>query len=255
MYQIVAYIKFFFRSIKFHGVHSPFVFNLVTQCFKDKTTYPEYKILNDFNKKLRKDNNTILVKDFGTGSRIFHSNHRKVSAIAKHAGISKKRQHMLFRLSKYLQFENTLELGTSLGKATLALALNTNNHIVSIEGCTATALIAVENLKQVGCKNIKIRNSTFDDALKTPLDFSPDCVYIDGNHNKKDTLNYFEKLLPQIHNDTVLIFDDIYWSKEMTQAWKKIAQHHRVTVSIDTFFWGLVFFRKEQEKQEFTIRV
>lgn len=255
MYQIVSFIKFFFRSIKLHGVHSPFVFQLDTKCFKDKTNYPEYKQLETYNNILSENKKTITVTDFGQGSRIFKNNTRKIADIAKHAGISKKRQRLLFRMANYLQFKNTLELGTSLGKATVALAINKQNQVTTIEGCQNTAVVAKSTLKEIGITDVSILNDTFEKVLNEPLSFIPDCIYIDGNHNKEDTLNYFHKLLHQVHNDTVLIFDDIYWSKDMTKAWKEIADHPKVTVSIDTFYWGLIFFRKEQEKQSFTIWV
>ncbi len=255
MYQIVSFIKFFFRSIKLHGVHSPFVFQLETKCFKDKTNYPEYKQLETYNNILSENKKTITVTDFGQGSRIFKNNTRKIADIAKHAGISKKRQRLLFRMANYLQFKNTLELGTSLGKATVALAINKQNKVRTVEGCQNTAAVAKSTLKEIGCPDVTILNDSFEKVLDEPLIFKPDCIYIDGNHNKEDTLKYFHKLLPQVHNDTVLIFDDIYWSKDMTKAWKEIADHPKVTVSIDTFYWGLIFFRKEQEKQSFTIWV
>lgn len=255
MYLIYSFIKHYFRSIKLHGVHSPFVFQLETNCFKDKTIYREYKQLENYNKILSENKGTITVTDFGQGSRVFKNNTRKIADIAKHAGISKKRQRLLFRLANYLKFENTLELGTSLGKATVALAINNQNQVTTVEGCKNTAAVAKSALKKIGCLEVSVIYDTFENVLNQPLGFTPDCVYIDGNHNKEDTLNYFEKLLPWVHNDTVLIFDDIYWSKEMTAAWKDIAAHHKVTVSIDTFYWGLVFFRKEQEKESFTIRL
>jgi hypothetical protein len=44
-------------------------------------------------------------------------------------------------------------------------------------------------------------------------------------------------------------------SKSMTEAWDIIKQHPQVTVTIDTFFWGVVFFRKEQLKEHFVIRL
>jgi len=255
MYQIISYIKHYFRSIKLHGVHSPFVFDLVTKCFNDKQDYPEYKLLEKYNLSLEESSEILSVKEFGAGSKIFRSNERKVSAISKHAGISKKRQRLLWRLSNYLEFKNTLELGTSLGKATYAFALSKDNTVTSIEGCPATTAFAEKKLNEAGCQNFKIINDPFEHFLNTPFGFKPDCVFIDGNHNKKNTLIYFEKLIPMIHNDTVVIFDDIYWSKEMTEAWKEISNHPKVTVSIDTFYWGIIFFRKEQQKESFTIRM
>jgi predicted O-methyltransferase YrrM len=80
-------------------------------------------------------------------------------------------------------------------------------------------------------------------------------IYFDGNHSKEATLQYFNLLLPTITNETVWIFDDIHWSTDMTEAWETIKKHPKVKVTIDTFQWGLVFFRSEQEKEHFTIRV
>ena len=56
-------------------------------------------------------------------------------------------------------------------------------------------------------------------------------------------------------NDSVWIFDDIHWSVAIEEAWEIIKQHPKVKVTIDTFQWGLVFFRSEQAKEHFTIRV
>ena len=80
-------------------------------------------------------------------------------------------------------------------------------------------------------------------------------IYFDGNHQKEATLQYFNQLLKTAHNDSVFIFDDIHWSKEMTEAWETIKNHPKVTVTIDTFFWGFVFFRKEQVKEHFIVRL
>ena len=71
--------------------------------------------------------------------------------------------------------------------------------------------------------------------------------------SKKATLDYFEALLPTISNDSVWIFDDIHWSTDMEEAWEIIKNHPKVSVTIDTFQWGIVFFRAEQEKEHFII--
>ena len=80
-------------------------------------------------------------------------------------------------------------------------------------------------------------------------------IYFDGNHSKEATLAYFEQLLPTINNETLWIFDDIHWSSAMEEAWEQIKEHPKVRVTIDTFQWGLVFFREEQAKEHFTIRL
>jgi hypothetical protein len=47
----------------------------------------------------------------------------------------------------------------------------------------------------------------------------------------------------------------IYRSKGMKEAWAEIKAHPQVTVTVDLFWIGLVFFRKGQEKEGFKIRV
>ena len=322
MNQIIAYLKFLLRSTNQHGVHSPFVFKLLTECFYKKENKPGFKKVLAFRKALFKDHQVISITDFGAGSRVFSSEKRKVSAIAKNAGISKKRALVLNKLTSYLQCKNALELGTSVGISSTAIAAGNNLQLTTIEGCPETANIAREYFRKFELDNITLKVGEFEevlngflkkqesrdksqdkgqnredgrsetedrlelgDGMKTedrrpktedqnqqqtsllfPLSIkksqtpnhkprTPDLIYFDGNHQKEATLHYFEKLLPMAHNDSVFIFDDIHWSREMEEAWDQIKAHPQVRVSIDTFYWGLVFFRKEQEKEHFTIRL
>lgn len=256
LYQIRSYLKHSFRATNKHGIHSPFVYKLVTLCFSDATHYAEYFILKKYRNTLLKSRETISVTDFGAGSRVFKSNQRSVAAIAKNAGITAKRQRLLFRLANYLKPKHVLELGTSLGLATSALAMgNTSAPVVTVEGCPNTSEKAQALFDFFDLKNIHLKNETFEDFFRNNTNETYDLVFIDGNHNKERTLAYFEILLNKAHNDSVFIFDDIYWSKDMTQAWEIIRAHPKVTVSIDTYQWGLVFFRKEQEQEHFSIKV
>ena len=255
IHQSKSYIKFIRLSKNRHGVHSPFVYDLVTKCFNDKKIYPEYEILKSHRKALRSDPSMVEMKDFGQGSRVFKGNARKVSAVVKNAGMRKKRQKLLFRMAKYFKSENILELGTSLGLGTVALSLsNEFSAIHTVEGCPNTLLKAQEYFEKFNLHNIQIHQKLFREFLKNSSE-KFDLIFIDGDHNGERTLGYFHSLLKNVHNDSVIIFDDIYWSKDMTRAWQKIIAHEKVTVSIDTFQWGLVFFRKEQIKEHFIIRV
>ena len=241
-----------------HGVHSPFVYDLVTKCFNDKTKYPEYQILKSYRKTLQRDPSHIEMRDFGQGSRVFKGTARKVSAVTKTAGMRKKRQKLLFRLGYYFLSENILEFGTSLGLGTIALSLSNKYAFVNtVEGCPNTSKKAAQYFDKFHLKNIQIHQETFREFLldSKNADQKYDLVLIDGDHNGERTVEYFNALLDKVHNDSLIIFDDIYWSKDMTMAWQKIIANKKVTVSIDTFQWGMVFFRKEQPKQHFLIRI
>ncbi|MFY8181623.1 MAG: O-methyltransferase [Flavobacterium sp.] len=252
-----SFLNFLWNSKNQHGVHSPFVFDLVTKCFYDKKNYPEYSILKNYRNSLLQNKNTMEVTDFGAGSRVFKSNTRAINQIAKNAGISPKRAKLLFRIVNYFQPNTILEIGTSLGLATSALSLGSKNaKVITLEGCPNTMTIAKNQCELQNLNNIEFINTKFEDYLSNCQLNTEHCqlIYFDGNHSKKATLDYFELLVPTITNDSVWIFDDIHWSKDMEEAWEIIKNHPKVKVTIDTFQWGIVFFRSEQEKEHFVIR-
>ncbi|HEY6142055.1 MAG TPA: class I SAM-dependent methyltransferase [Flavobacterium sp.] len=258
LFQIQSYLKFLWNSKNEHAVHSPFVFQLITKCFYDKKSKPKYSILKEYRNSLLENKNTIEVTDFGAGSRVFKSNTRPINQIAKTAGISPKRAELLYRIANYFQPDTILEIGTSLGLATSALSLgNQKSSVTTLEGCPETAKIAQNQFRQFDLTNINSVVTEFNSYFKT-FNLQPatyNLIYFDGNHSKTATLEYFELLLPTITNDSVWIFDDIHWSSEMEEAWEIIKKHPKVSVTIDTFQWGLVFFRREQPKEHFVIRV
>jgi len=257
LHIIKSYLTFLWKSKNEYSVHSPFVFDLVTKCFYDKAKYPEYGVLKEYRNSLLNNHDTIEVTDFGAGSKVFKSNTREIAQIAKNAGISKKRAELLYRLAHYFNPENVLEIGTSLGLATSALSLgNPDGKITTLEGCPETSNIAKQQFEKFGLKNVNVILTEFKTYLESDNLKSAICnlVYFDGNHQKEATLQYFDLLLPTATNDSVWIFDDIHWSSDMEAAWETIKENPKVTVTIDTFQWGLVFFRKEQPKEHFILR-
>lgn len=258
LFQIKSYFQFLWHSKNEHAVHSPFVFSLLTKCFYDKKSKPEYAVLRKYRNSLLDNSDTIEITDFGAGSKVFNSNTRVISKIAETAGITLKRAELLFRITNYFQPDSILEIGTSLGLATSALSLaNLKAEITTLEGCPNTIAIAKSQLQFFELNNINPIVTEFENYLikNQSSAVKYQLIYFDGNHSKTATLNYFELLLTTIENDTVWIFDDIHWSPAMQEAWKIIKAHPAVTVTIDTFQWGLVFFRREQPKEHFVIRV
>ena len=257
-FQIKNYFSFLFHSTNKYGVHSPFVYNLIMQCFETKLDTKKSNQIKAYKAKLLNQNNTINVTDFGAGSRVFKTNKRKISAIAKNAGITTKRAKLLVNFVAYFKFENILEIGTSLGMGTHCLSLgNLNAKITTLEGCPETLRVAKESLESFNIDTINFVAGDFNKTLKKVLvNTTYNLIYIDGNHQKEPTIAYFEACLKAKNEDSVFIFDDIHWSQGMNEAWQFIKNHEEVTLTIDTFFWGFVFFRKEQfQKEHFKIRL
>ena len=256
MYQIKQYIKFLLKSTNQHGVHSPFVYQFVTKCLYDKKKYDAYKKLQNYRKTLKNSKAELDITDLGEGSKTLGNEVRKVSQMVSTSSSTKKEARLLYRVAKYFKLSSVLELGTSLGVGTYAFALaNENSKIITIEGCKNTSNFTQSQFQDLGIDNVYFNIGTFSFEIEKLEQKHFDCIYFDGHHNKEATIKYFEALIPKVHNDSIFIFDDIYWSKEMTEAWDYIKAHKAVTVTVDCFHLGFVFFRKEQAKEHFKIRL
>jgi len=256
MHQFIAYIKFILSATNQHGVHSPFIYNFVTKCLYDKTKYSDYGLINNYRRLLKSSDKILQVIDRGEGSKSLNSKRRKVRRMVNISSSSNKEAQLLYRLSQYFNINTILELGTSLGVGTYAFALsNKHTRVTSIEGCKKTSEFTQSKLNILGIENIAFQIGAFFEAIPNLNQPSYDCIYFDGHHNKVATIEYFEMLLPKANNNSVFIFDDIYWSKGMTEAWQHIKNHESVRVTVDCFHLGFVFFRKEQAKEHFKIRL
>lgn len=244
-------------NAKGHGVHSPFVYDFIRKVLMDKRRFYAYETIEACRKELLKDKRVLHVEDFGAGSRLRKTNQRTISEIAHSSLKPKKFSQLIFRIVHYYAPQNILELGTSLGITSAYLAAaNEKAFVNTMEGSSAVAEIAQSNFEKLQLKNIAITVGNFDNTLPAFLakENQLDFVFVDGNHRYEPTMRYFEQLLAKVHENSIIIFDDIHWSKEMEDAWKAIQQNPKVMVTIDLFFIGLVFFRKENKvKQHFSI--
>ena len=233
------------------------MFDLLTNVIEDTTPFYSYESIECIRTELLQSKKTINRSDYGTGALKGKSRKQKVKHIAKNAAKSAKYGQLLFRLVNHFQPATILELGTSLGISTLYLATpNKKSKVLTLEGCPETAAIAKQNFEKENLKNIELVIGNFDATLPEILKAieTIDCVFFDGNHQQEPTLSYFEQCLLHINENTLFIFDDIHWSDEMEEAWTSIKNYPQVTLSIDLFFVGLVFFRKQRAQEHFVIR-
>ena len=256
----LKYLRYYFTAYngKGHGMHSPFVFQFILHVLNDRSGYMPPAEIEVLRRALQQDERRLGIEDFGAGSRLSGTKQRSVAELARTALKPKKYAQLLYRLVKHYRPDTILELGTSRGLTTAYLAAaNPNASITTIEGSQAIASVAAENFTKLGLKNIRQQTGNFDDLLPGTLEHLKrvDLAYIDGNHRYHPTLNYFSQLLPYLHNNSILVFDDIHWSPEMEKAWNEIRQHPTVQCTVEVFFLGFVFFRSEfKVKQHFAVR-
>lgn len=252
--QFLKYIKFLgkARNTKGHGVHSPFVFDFLSNVIYTKNKFYVFNAIESIRKNLNQNQQELFIKDLGTGV----DRQSKVSSIARKSLQHRKYAQLFFRIIHQYKFQNILELGTSLGVTTAYLASTSGRtKCVTLEGSPEIAKIALENFKNLNLNNVQIIEGNIDETLTEALNLleKVDFVLIDANHQSKSVLSYFEQVILHSASNAILVIDDIYWSDDMETAWNAIKNHPKVTTTIDIFQLGIVFLKPELHKKHYKL--
>ncbi len=258
-WQIYTYIKYLALSRSRYKTHSPFVYDFIEGALKGEDEPADFNKLKDYKKKLFKSKAPVETVDFGSGA----GNSAYKTFVVEIGKLAKKRTHStaqledLYKISRYFKPKTILEMGAATGFSSLYLKKgNPVSRVITMEGCAGLANIAQESFALNHVDDIEIVIGNFDNTLPELLNKleSLDMVFFDGNHKMGPTLNYFEQCLKLANEDSVFIFDDIHWSRGMTQAWEKVKNHPEAAFTIDIYWAGLLFFKKGFAKQHFIIR-
>jgi predicted O-methyltransferase YrrM len=257
-FRVAMYLKYLIVSKNRigHGIHSPFVFDLVSRVFRNKTDPDVVYSVEYVRKRLENDKRIIDVKDLGSASAVQEKKLKKVSDIARFSPVPKRYGILLANMAAEFGKPLIVEFGTSFGISTMYMAAScTEASVLTMEGCPATAEIAGKNFEEAGLKNIKLLVGPFLENLTEIINekIKPGLVFLDGNHRKKPVLDYFEKIADISDNNTVLIIDDINYSREMKEAWKEIKENEKVSLTVDIFRMGIVFFRRGIGRKNYVI--
>ena len=228
------YRKLFCR--KGYGVHSPFVFALLTNVIEDKSAYYSYHDISLIRRRLTQNNKSICYK----GKRL------TVKKAVQKYGISKKEGEFLFRLTNYFKPREILSVGSSLGLTPLYLSrYDSSVQCITLECEQDFAEMATHFLSKETNPSLQIRTGTYKEVISEPTSQLQriDCIFIDKNVGISDLDFIFNQCLPFIHDQTFCVFAGIRLSSEKYHFWEQICQHPRVTVAVDLFQMGLLFFQ------------
>ena len=255
--RIGSWVEHLVKAHTRHGVHSPFVYRLLDEVLRNTAADPAFIGIEELRDELLDSDQVVQVNDLGAGSRVMGRSVRRVSDIARTSVKPARQAQLLFRLAQHFAPQYVLELGTSFGLSTIYLARGAGSaEVTTIEGCAQTQRIALHHFDLLAQDNIRAVLGSFRSALPDVLRGIPslDMAFIDGHHAEEPTVEYFEQCLVKAHTGSVFILDDIHWSSGMERAWARIKSHPRVTVTIDLYDLGLVFFRQDQAPEHFRLR-
>jgi predicted O-methyltransferase YrrM len=252
----VRYLSYWLNAVDEHSLQPPFIFKLYTSVIKSERQYYAFEDIERSRRLLLQDERLIELEEMGAGSKVNKAKKRAVKDLAKHSLTPQKFSRLLYRFIATFQPKHIIELGTSLGINTLYLSYyDSRIRVATFEGCHETAEIARRLFLEHQRKNIELIEGNIDQTLPEYIkNCEPiDLAYFDANHRKEATLRYFESCLQKAHDESIFIFDDIHWSKEMEEAWKAIKKHPKVTLSLDLFEAGIVFFDRQMKKQHYIL--
>ncbi len=250
-------VKYALKARNEHALHSPFLFEFYLECVKSKALPFDNSGIRELRDVLLQDKREIKINDLGAGSKYGDKSHKTIRSIAKTAKKSEKWANILGRIVAKYKYNTSIELGTSLGLTTMKLAqANPSGKVYTFEGCPETLNIAKEGFYKLAVNNITPLLGDITETLSTVLNqiSQLDFALFDANHQHEATMLYFRLCLAKAHEGSCFVFDDIYWSDGMKQAWEEIKEHPLVMISLDFYQMGIVFFRKNQPKQHFVLR-
>lgn len=250
------FFYFLMHSGTRYRIHSPFLYKLVEEVVRGKKKIEQEIKIEELRKSMAASREKIIKTDYGTGGK-GNSYEIPVKKIVSGSLTPARQARRLSRLASYMKAENILEIGTSLGLTSSYLAFSCpQGNLITLEGCPEVSRLARENFRKLGIENAELLEGPFSETLERALKKlgKADLVYIDGNHTKEALLEYFNLCMNYIHNNTVIVCDDIHSSREMEMAWEVIIQKPEVTVSLDFFSQGWIFFRKELSREHFRLR-
>jgi predicted O-methyltransferase YrrM len=257
--RIISFLRYFFSATNAHGIHSPFIYELYTRVIRVRKKHYAFDELNIYRKELAKDTREITLIDLGAGSFNKSTSFQKVRVkdIYNRSCHSAKDTELLYRLVLHFQPQHVLELGTCLGMSTIYIAkANSNSHVYTLEGNPDYATQARNAFIQFKADNISLIEGNIHQTLPITLDRIPslDLAFLDAHHAYEPTLQFFRTCLTKVHENSVIVLDDIHWSPDMERAWEAIKAMEEVKQTIDLFQFGIVFFKPGQVKEHFILR-
>jgi len=237
---IQIYRKLFCR--KGFGVHSPFVYDLITNVIEEKSDFYAFSDISIAQLQLLQNEHVI---QYGR-KRI------AVKEALKRFGITTKEGKFLFRLTNHYKPHTILSIGSSMGLAPLCLTrYNATVQCIILEYEQDIAEIAKQILNKEKNTALNIKIGAYHELLPESIVQLQriDCVFIGKDVGVNDWDTVFEQCEPFIHDSTFFVLAGIRSSTDKQNYWMQYRQHPSVTIAVDLFDMGLLFFQPKLHKQ------
>ncbi|MCQ2344843.1 MAG: class I SAM-dependent methyltransferase [Paludibacteraceae bacterium] len=160
-----------------------------------------------------------------------------------------KYTQLLQRLCATNNAKTIIEIGRTNGISTMYLASNnTHSTVYSISDKKPTDVFIKTRYTNIHqCKAAELQR-TIDKAE------SIDILYVRRSCGFNEIDNIFDLCKPKSNDGSIFIFDDIHKDSQTEKKWENILESDNVTLSLDLYRVGLVWFKKDLKKQHYTVK-
>lgn len=245
------YLSYLFHAKhrKGFGIHSPFVFYLVTMVIEE--TLPYYRfvqienlrtLLNKTKKKIKENKNGVETE-------------RRISEFVRESSISPSYDQLLFRLVNFFKPRNVVEIGTSIGITSLYLATSdTHRPVYTIGESKELADFAHTTFGKVGLQNIIQQTGNVETKLPVVLskEKNIDFVYFGRQTSVEAIQKSLSLLSSSFTSKTVIMLSDL-WKDERKELWETMKKQSGVRVSIEMFHYGILIFNEDLQCENYNL--
>lgn len=215
-----------------YGIHSPFVYDLITSVIEEKKRYYCYEQYNLVRLQLMQDKRKVTVRN----------RTMSIKKAIETCCFTEAENRLLFRLANRFQPETILLVGSNFGLTPLHLtAYSKDSTCVVVEPEPSIAAIANDYLEKYALASIVLRNSLID--IPERLDFVVWSYPIDSIP--------LEPFLSYMNVNSVMVVYGINDSQNNKERWRQICIHPQVTVTIDFLRIGIVFFNPRYHQKTY----
>lgn len=245
-----------YRGIRYRkgfGVHSPFVFNLITKVIEERCPYYRFYDIELVRKQLLFRDDRITYPDRQQQGRL---RSRTVGEIVEREAIRAKHGRLLFRLTNYFKPQSILQLGPSMGLSTLYLTSYASGlKCIALENVPEFASIARMTFEKAARNPIDLRVGSYKELLPKALEDMEklDFVFFNTLYEQQNNSRLFEECLTHVHGDTVFVFEGIKENRKMREFWQEVCRNPKVTVTIDLYSMGIVLFNTKLHKRDYIV--
>jgi predicted O-methyltransferase YrrM len=249
-FRLTSSLRWYLSARTRYDIHSPYLCDFIAEVYRDDRHYYAFSRVADLREFWRGRGCHVNLKSLGAPSKTTRNSQRSASSLVSSNAIGDRSGRFLFRLVLWLQPERIIEFGTNAGISTAYLHLaDTRTPLDTVEGNPEVAALARESFDFISSsRHLRSAALIFTDWIDkqtAPPEPQRLLFFLDGDHRYQPTLDYVEQILAWADNESVIVVADIHWSKGMERAWDQLKTHPRVTASVDTYHFGLLFLRPE----------